>query len=236
MLNAAFQKTQFRDGRAASLEEQVLGPVTNPIEMAHTPEGVERKLSADPAMRRMFEAAYGKAMEGVRGVTIERVQAAIAAYERTLIIGETAFDRYCFKGDESAMSESAKRGWAVFKDPAKGNCTACHLVGEKDAPLTDGLFHNLGAGMDADGNLKDLGRWEVTKKEADRGAFRTPGLKGVSHTAPYMHDGSLRSLKEVVDFYVGGGNGNQWLDRRMKPLTHLTRQERSDLLAFLEEL
>lgn len=233
VINAAFQKMQFRDGRAASLEAQVLGPVTNPLEMAHSAEGTERSLAGDRELTKLFEAAYGP---GEPAVTMGRVQRAIAAYERTLLRGDSSFDRFYFAGDRAALSDAARRGWDVFRDPAKGNCVVCHLVGEKSALFSDGLFHNLGAGMNAEGELVDQGRYEVTKRDADRGAFRTPGLREVSKTAPYMHDGSLRTLKEVVDFYIGGGNANPWLDRRMKPLTHLTRQERADLVAFLEAL
>ncbi|MGH9629292.1 MAG: cytochrome-c peroxidase, partial [Bryobacteraceae bacterium] len=118
----------------------------------------------------------------------------------------------------------------------KGNCAVCHTIQEEYALFTDHLFHNLGTGLSPEGELTDLGRYDHTKREGDQGAFRTPSLRNVAKTAPYMHNGSLRTLKEVVDFYVGGGSSNPFLDSQIKPLTHLTGQERRDLVAFLESL
>jgi cytochrome c peroxidase len=164
-----------------------------------------------------------------------RVVRAIAAYERTLISGNSPFDRYYFGGEKGALSAAAVRGLAVFRDPAKGNCAACHTIGERSALFTDGLFHNLGTGMDAEGELLDPGRYEQTRVEADRGAFRTPGLRNVAMTAPYMHDGRLKTLREVIDFYIGGGSSNPQLDPLIRPL-QLTAPERDDLQHFLEAL
>ena len=231
ILNAVYSKTQFWDGRAASLEEQVSGPMTNSIEMGNTLEGVERAVAADADLVRAFQTAYGPGKPNM-----DKITKAIAAFERTLVSGNSPFDRFMYAGDKTAMSEEAQRGFEVFRNPAKGNCAVCHKIEAKHALFTDNLFHNLGAGMDSQGEIADPGRFAVTGRDADRGSFKTPSLRNVALTAPYMHDGSLRSLKEVVDFYVGGGSSNPQLDRLIKPLTHLTKDERSNLIAFLESL
>lgn len=227
IINAAYNASNFWDGRAPHLEKQAEGPVQNPVEMAHTLEGVERKLAADPNYPMEFEKAFGPG-----SITYEKVEKAIAAFERKVISGDTPFDRYFYDGDESGMSEAARRGFEVFRSPQKGNCTACHVIGL----FTDNQFHNLGVDLDPRGEPADLGRYEVTKKESDRGAFKTPSLRNVAQTAPYMHDGSLKTLKEVVDFYVGGGSWNPYRSPLIKPLGFLTGQEREDLVAFLEAL
>jgi cytochrome c peroxidase len=160
---------------------------------------------------------------------------AMASFERTLISGNSPFDRYQFGGDKTAMSAAAIRGLAIFTDKQRGNCATCHTIEKDYALFTDGKYHNLGAGMNAEGKLTDLGRYNQTKADADRGAFRTPMLRNVAKTAPYMHDGSKKTLKEVVDFYVGGGSSNPQLDKEIKELK-LSGQERADLVAFLEAL
>ena len=160
---------------------------------------------------------------------------AIASFERTLIAGNSAFDRYQFGGDKTALSPSAIRGLAIFTDKQRGNCSTCHTIGKDYALFTDGKFHSLGAGMNANGELTDLGRYLQTRNDADRGAFRTPTLRNVAKTGPYMHDGSKKTLKEVVDFYAGGGNSNPNLDQEIKELK-LSGQDRADLVAFLEAL
>ncbi len=237
VFNTAYYTTQFWDGRAPSLEAQAEGPVQNPIEMAHTLEGVEQKLMADSGSdsnfnyRSEFERAFGPGR-----ITYAMVGKAIASFERTVVSGDSPFDRYLFGGESDALSDSAKRGLEVFRDPEKGNCTACHTIDETYALFTDNEFHNLGVDLDSEGGLKDMGRYEVTQNEGDQGAFKTPSLRNVSQTAPYMHDGSLKTLQDVVDFYVGGGSSNPWLDEEMKALDFLTFPERADLLAFLESL
>jgi cytochrome c peroxidase len=231
VLNAAYYTLQFWDGRAPSLEEQAAGPMQNPVEMAHTLEGVEKKLAADAHFQEAFRKAFGS-----EGVTIERVQKAIASFERTVISGNSPFDRYFYGGDKKALSVSARRGLEVFRDPRKGNCATCHTVEEKYALFTDNKFHNLGVGVTPSGELADLGRHDVTKNDADRGAFKTPTLRNIALTAPYMHDGSLKTLKDVIDFYIGGGNSNPHRDKDIHELGHLTGPERADLLAFLESL
>jgi cytochrome c peroxidase len=230
VLNSAYNKKLFWDGRAASLENQVSGPMTNSLEMGHTLDGVLRDVSRDPELRKMFEAAYGPGPP-----TIGKISQSIAAFERTLLSGSTPFDRFFYGGQKDALSPSAQRGFAIFRDPNKGDCAACHTVGRDYALFTDHEFHNLGTAVNAGGELADLGLYTQTGREGDQGAFRTPSLRNVARTAPYMHDGSLRSLKDVVDFYVGGGTSNPYLDKRIKPLS-LTSGERTDLVAFLESL
>ncbi|MGH9847364.1 MAG: cytochrome-c peroxidase [Blastocatellia bacterium] len=230
VLNAAYHIALFWDGRAASLEQQVGGPIANPKEMNQSHEVCVAKLNADSSYRDEFAKVFGPGT-----ITMEKIEKAIAGFERTLLSGNSAFDRYRYGGKKTTLSAAAIRGLAVFTDISRGNCTTCHTIGEKFALFTDGKFHNLGVGMNAEGELMDLGRYEQTRAEADRGAFRTPSLRNVAKTAPYMHDGSLKTLKEVIDFYVGGGSSNPQLDREIKPLK-LSARERADLIAFLESL
>jgi cytochrome c peroxidase len=198
------------------------------MNLAH--DVVVSKLQADP----YYQAAFGKAF-GPGPVTMGRVKNAIASFERTLISGNSPFDRYEYGGDKQALSKAAIRGLARFRDRTKGNCAACHTIGEKYALFTDGKFHNIGAGVNEEGDLTDLGRYNETKIESDRGAFKTPTLRNVAKTAPYMHDGSLKTLKQVVDFYAGGGNSNPHLDKEIKAI-HLSGPDRADLVEFLEAL
>jgi len=230
VLNAVYAAAQFWDGRAKTLEEQAAGPIANPVEM-NLPHGecVDR-LARDASYPAMFAKAFGDP-----AISMGRVQKAIAAFERTMVSGNSPFDRYFYGGDKSAMPESAVRGMAIFMDRERGNCATCHLAGPQSALFTDGLFHNLGAGLSPEGELTDLGRFETTKIETDKGAFRTPSLRNVALTAPYMHDGSLKTLRAVVDFYAGGGSSNPHLDKEMKPLP-LTGRDRDDLVAFLNAL
>jgi cytochrome c peroxidase len=230
VLNAAFLPVQFWDGRAKTLEEQAAGPISNPVEMDQTPEQLLSKLNSDPEYVAQFERAFGAG-----GITIERLQKAVSAFERTVLSGNSPFDRYQYGNDKTALSPAAVRGLAIFRDVNKGNCAVCHTIEEKYALFTDGKFHNLGVGMNQEGELRDLGRYEQTKVEGDRGAFKTPTLRNIALTAPYMHDGSHKSLREVVDFYVGGGNSNPHLDKEMRELK-LSQRERSDLVAFMESL
>lgn len=250
VLNAAYFLNLFWDGRAPSLEKQVEVPVQNPVEMANTLEGVEKKLVADASYRAAFEEAFGPG-----AITFDKVEKAIASFERTLISGNSPFDRYFYGGDKDALTPAAQRGLEVFMNKRKGGCITCHSIYKRYAPtrarvavasvpeevesyalFTDNEFHNTGVGADSRGNYQDLGRYNVTQNEADKGAFKTPTLRNIAKTGPYMHDGSLKTLKEVIDFYVGGGNSNPHLDKRIHPLGFLTGQERADLLAFLESL
>jgi len=229
--NSAYYMLQFWDGRAPSLEKQAEGPVQNPVEMAHTLAGVEQKLAANPEYVVEFEKAFGPGP-----ITYQMVAKAIATFERTVISGNSPFDRFHYGGDKKALSLAAQRGLKVFMDPNKGNCSTCHTIGEKFALLTDNKFHNLGVGANTRGELSDLGLYDQSKNEVHKGAFKTPSLRNIALTAPYMHDGSLLTLKDVVDFYVGGGNSNPYLDKQMRALDFLSRQERDDLVAFMESL
>ena len=230
VLNSAYFEVQFWDGRAPSLEKQAEGPVQNPVEMAHTLKGVEDKLKADPSYRNQFAAAFGSGP-----ITYEMVEKAIATFERTVIAANSPFDRWKYGHDESAVNDSVKRGFVVFTAANKGNCAACHLVGKQNSMFTDNKFHNIGIGVNL-GKITDDGRYAVTKNEADRGAFKTPCLRNVALTAPYMHDGSLKTLKDVIDYYIGGANSNEHLDKNIRVLDFLTGQERADLQSFLESL
>ena len=133
---------------------------------------------------------------------------ALASFERTLLSGDSPFDLYQYGGDRTALSPQAVRGLAIFSDPTRGNCTACHTIEAHSALFSDQQFHNLGIGYDDGTGFKDPGRFAVTHDQRDMGAFRTPILRDVALTAPYMHDGSLKTLSDVVDFYAGGGNSN----------------------------
>lgn len=224
ILNAAHNAEQFWDGRARTLEDQAGGPMANAIEMGHTLEGVEKAVGGDAEMVALFRVAYGPQAK----VTLDLIAKAIASYERTLVSGNSAFDRFAFGGQMDALTGRARNGLKVFSDPAKGNCVVCHTIEEKHALFSDQKFHNLGVGLSPSGELTDLGK--------EKGRFRTPTLRNVALTGPYMHDGSLKTLKEVVDFYVGGGNANPELDPEIKALSHLTKEEREDLVLFLESL
>ncbi len=222
VINTAYNFFQFWDGRAPSLEEQAKGPIENPVEMANTHDGAVKNIAAIKGYAPYFEKAFGDPE-----VTIDRIAQAIASFERTVLSGNSPWDRYVYLKDESALSEEAKRGLALFE--GKALCTRCHV----GFNLTDGLFHNLGVGMHAP--EPDLGRYTVTGEESDKGAFKTPTLRDIQKTAPYMHDGSVATLEEVIELYDKGGEKNPWLDPKMEPL-NLTEQEKKDLLAFLRSL
>ena len=246
--NRLFSTLQFWDGRAKSVEEQAIGPIANPIEMGNTHAKAVETLKKIPGYKMQFDRIFGES-----GVTIENVGKAIAAFERVIITGPSAFDYYerlkpfaqfekeDFEDDpelkaefdqltalakKKPMSESAIRGRDLFFSK-RVNCAACHV----GANLTDELYHNLGVGMDAE--KPDLGRYEVTKVEKDKGAFKTPTIRNVALTAPYMHDGSQKTLMEVVEHYNKGGTPNKFLSDKIKKL-NLTEQEKKDLVAFME--
>ncbi len=219
--NTAFNPFQFWDGRAGSLEEQAIGPIHNPIEMAETHEHVVKKLDRIQGYRDQFQAVFGA------GVSIQGIGEAIAAYERTVISTNSAFDKFVL-GDQKAMDESAQRGMAVFK--GKGRCILCH----NGSNFTNNRFHNTG--VPQVGPLEeDLGRYYVTRLDADKGAFKTPTLRSITETAPYMHDGAFKNLEEVIDFYDAGGKANPQLSAFIKPLG-LSPEEKTDLIAFLKAL
>jgi cytochrome c peroxidase len=204
--------------------------MANPMEMNQAHEVTVSKLEADPAYRAQFEKAFGAGP-----VTIGKVTTALASFERTLISGNSPFDQYEFGGNRNALSPAAVRGLEIFRDAKRGNCATCHTINSNYALFTDGKFHNIGVGVNDEGELTDLGRYGETKLEADKAAFKTPTLRNVAKTAPYMHDGSLKTLKDVVDFYAGGGNSNPYLDKEIKAI-HLSAPDRADLVEFLKSL
>ena len=226
VINAAFNATQFWDGRSPSLEDQALGPIQNPIEMAMTLEAVEERLNEIPGYRQQFRKVFG-----AERVSADLIGKAIATFERVVLSGNSPWDRWEQEDEEDAVSDAARRGEELFRGE-KGRCARCH-VGSNYSDASFGLFHNIGVGMNAPD--PDLGRFAVTGQEEDRGAFKTPTLRDVAETTPYMHDGSLATLEEVIDFYVRGGEPNSWLDLKMRPLS-LTNQEKQDLIAFLQAL
>jgi cytochrome c peroxidase len=226
VLNAALSDFYFWDGRAASLEEQALGHIQSAGEMGQSREATVAKLRRLQGYREQFARAFGR-----EAFTIREVAAAIASFERTLLTGNSSFDRYKFGGEAGALTAAEERGFGLFREKAR--CAKCHLVNESSAPFTDNRFHNLGVGMD--GAAPDAGRFAVTQRPADRGKFKTPTLRNVSQTGPYMHDGRFATLEEVVEFYDKGGIRNPNLDPDIGPL-RLTAKEKADLLAFLRAL
>lgn len=221
VFNTVFNPVQFWDGRAGSLEEQAIGPIHNPIEMGETHENVVKKLGKVKGYQVQFRAVFGA------DVHLQGIADAIAAYERTILSTNSAFDKYV-SGDTSVLSDSAVRGLKLFK--SKARCILCH----NGPNFTDNQFHNLG--VPQVGPLKaDEGRFAVTRQERDKGAFKTPTLRSIAQTAPYMHDGAFQTLEEVIDFLNAGGGPNAHLSPLMKPVG-LSAEEKADLLAFLKAL
>ncbi len=244
--NRILSGKQFWDGRVDSLEAQAVGPIANPIEMGFTHEGVVKRLASMPVYAKQFEKVFGD-------VTIDAVGMAIAAFERVIVTAPSPYDyneqwrpyqdyeAEDFEDDPELaelyaaakagveahpMSESAKRGREIFFTE-KGNCTACHV----GANLADEKYHNIGVGMDKD--QPDVGRFAVTKDEADMGAFKTPTIRNVALTAPYMHDGSVATLEEVVEWYDKGGHPSKYLSEKIRPLK-LSEQDQADLVEFMK--
>ncbi|MEI8384119.1 MAG: cytochrome c peroxidase [Planctomycetota bacterium] len=215
VINTAYQKFQFWDGRAKTLEEQALGPIQNPIEMNLTLEAAVAKLNGIEGYKSQFKAVFGT------DVTADGIGKAIAAYERTVLSGDAPYDKFK-AGDKMALSEGAQRGMKLFF--GKANCSACHA----GPNFTDNGFHNIGV----PGN--DAGREAISKSVGDKGAFKTPTLREIARSAPYMHDGSLKTLEEVVAHYNKGGTPNDQLDEEIFPLK-LTPEQAADLVAFMKE-
>lgn len=220
--NRVYSKAQFWDGRAATLEDQSIGPFTNPIEhgFANHDEMVA-KMKKMPGYRKLFQEVFGGE------ITIQDVGRAVASFQRTVLSGNSAVDKYDIGGDQNALSDSAKRGLELFR--GKARCTRCH----SGFNFTDEKFHNLGIGWDD--NKVDLGRYMETKNPEDIGAFKTPTLREIARTAPYMHDGRFKSLEEVVRFYNQGGVKNPHQDNTIIPL-EMTDDEQQDLVAMLKSL
>jgi cytochrome c peroxidase len=221
VVNRAYSLAQFWDGRAATLEEQVKGPIANPIEMGNNHEAVVQRLRGIAGYRTLFEQVFGPGE-----VTIDEVAKAVATFERTILSGDSPYDRYQ-AGDRKAMTPVQIHGMDVFFNKAK--CDKCH----EGLNFSTNAYHNLGIGTDKP--EPDPGRFAVTKNPQDWGAFKTPTLREVARSAPYMHDGSFKTLTEVVDFYDKGGKPNKNLDSDIKPL-HLAEQDKKDLVEFLNAL
>ncbi len=218
--NIGWHREFYWDGRTPTMEKQVVGAWTGGNMGAKTDE-IVAKLNAIPGYRTRFEAVFGGP------ATEENVAKAVSAYMRTIFCADTRFDRH-EAGDAAALTDAEKRGYEIFK--GKGACTNCHVGGL----LSDTLYHNVGIGMGA--AEPDLGRGKVTKNEKENGAFKTPTLRDISRTAPYFHDGSVKTLEEAVDLMARGGIDNPWLDRERLADHKLTAAERSDLVAFLRSL
>ena len=220
--NRVFSKAQFWDGRAETLEDQSIGPFVSPVEHGfNNHDEMVAKMKKIPGYRKLFQEVFG------REIVIEDVGKAIASFQRTKLSGNSAVDKYDVGGDEKALSESAKRGLELFR--GKARCTRCH----SGFNFTDEKFHNLGIGWDT--NTVDLGRYMVTNNPEDIGAFKTPTLREIARTAPYMHDGRFKTLEEVVKFYNQGGIKNPHQDNTIIPL-ELTEQEQQDIVALLKSL
>ncbi len=225
-INRVFSSAQFWDGRAATLEEQSVGPFANPIEHGFKDhDELVAKVKSIAGYSPLFERAFGSP-----AITTDLIGKAIASFQRTLLSGNSNYDRFAMGNEEQALSATAQNGLRVFL--GKGQCLRCHF----GFNFADERYHNLGAGWDEQSkSFADAGRHEVTNKPEDMGAFKTPTLREVAKTAPYMHDGSLATLLEVVDFYDQGGIANPQLDSVIKPLK-LTEQEKKDLVEFMESL
>jgi cytochrome c peroxidase len=265
VVNAAYFASQFWDGRSPSLEDQSQHPFVNPVEMGlkdHQP--ILKIVRSDPGYVGAFEKVFGK--KGAQ-VTMTEVKQAIAAFERTQVAGDSPFDRFYFAGDEKALTEQQKRGFDLFVN--KGRCVSCHVIEHTTAVFTDHRFHNIGVGINdiqkdipelagaflqakatlaevdvkvlSDKRTSELGRLAVTRDFEGLGAFKTSTLRNVAVTPPYMHDGSLKTLRDVVVHYNNGGvtkEGdpvNDFLSGGIRPLG-LTEAEIDDLVAFLEAL
>jgi cytochrome c peroxidase len=255
LLNAALNASQFWDGRADTLEQQALGPFLNPREMGMPDhETVVARVQADADYVRMFGSAFGGSDR--QSITIDNIAHAIASYERTLVLANSAFDRFAYAGETSALSAAAQRGYRLFSGSA--GCADCHQVSGARASFTDDRFHSLSVGLQriadrlapltlkvaqlrqqgmtvdqvavADAEMAELGRFIVTLNPADLGRFRTPSLRNVAETAPYMHDGSIATLEEAVDQEVYYRSSE-----RERPML-LTLEERHDIVEFLKSL
>ena len=250
LYNVAYRAALFFDGREENLEQQIWSPLLAANEMGNPSVGtVLRRLRQLGGYDADFQALYGE------GIGMETLGRALAEYQRALLSADSSFDRWYFGGDAGALTDSAKRGFALF---VANGCSGCHQVQDGYAHFTDDGFHNTGLGyrrsmeptrrvqlapgvfVDRQDDIpvprvSELGRYAATGRTQDRWKFRTPSLRNVAVTAPYMHDGSLATLAAVIDFYVAGGVPNQGLDPRIRPLG-LAPEQKQDLVAFLESL
>ena len=265
VLNAAYNKRQFWDGREPDLESQSKQPLINPVEHGLSNyEPILEIIRTDPYYQTAFQSVFGVA---AKKVTIDHVAKAIASFERTLVSGDSAFDRYYFKRQADAMTEQQIRGFSLFV--GEGRCISCHVIEQDQALFTDGQFHNIGIGINqiqpdvprlaqafqvakskginvdvavlSDKKSSELGRFAVTDELSQIGAFKTSTLRNIDLTAPYMHDGSLKTLKDVMNHYNNGGvtkkgdRVNDFLDGGIRPL-NLTDAQMDDLVAFMKAL
>lgn len=265
VVNAAYFARQFWDGRSPSLEDQVRHPLINPVEMGlKNHEPVLKIVRTDPVYMKAFKAVFGKSGDQI---TMKEVTQAIASFERTIISGDSPFDRWYFGGDQKAMTAQQVRGFNLFV--GQGRCVSCHVIEQTQALFTDNRFHNIGVGINAiqkdvprlageflrakaagtdvdvavltDKKTSELGRFAVTDQFDEMGAFKTSTLRNIAITAPYMHDGSLKTLKDVVVHYNNGGvtkkgdRVNDFLNGGIRPLD-LNDQQVADLVAFMEAL
>jgi cytochrome c peroxidase len=265
VVNAAYLESQFWDGRSPSLEDQALHPFLNPVEMGlkdHEP--ILKIVRTDPEYVKLMKSVFGKS--GAE-ITMKEVTQAIAAFERTKISGNSPFDQYFYGGKSDALTPAQKRGFEVFVN--EGRCVSCHVIEQTQALFTDNRFHNVGVGINdiqqdipvlarefllakvkqsevdvkvlTDKRTSELGRFAVTRSLDEMGSFKTPTLRNIAVTAPYMHDGSMKTLREVVEHYDDGGvtppNApvNDFLSGGIRPL-NLTEAQINDLVAFLEAL
>jgi len=265
VINSAYMQTLFWDGREPDLEGQSKQPPVNPVEGGLPDhEALLEIIRNDPAYVKAFKEVYG--VEAA-DITIDQYADAIASFERTIIAGDSPFDRYQYGGDKSAMSEAAIRGLAVFR--GQGRCVSCHVIEQTQALFTDNRFHNIGVGFKniqgrvgeiagefikaknagadvdktvlSDPDASELGRFAVSEDINTVGAFKTATLRNIELTAPYMHDGSQKTLEDMVSFYNNGGRVNAddpfslFLSGGIRPL-NLSEQQKSDLVEFLKAL
>jgi cytochrome c peroxidase len=257
LYNVAFKRFLFHDGRETDLAAQVWGPLLAPDEMGNTGIGpLLERLRKSSFYGPLFEVAFPG-----EGVSMNTLGCAIAAYEATLLRGDSRFDRALFSGEKNALTPQEWRGYGLFV--SKAGCSSCHMIDRDSSLFTDQSFHNTGVafrsrevpqtvsvrlapgivkevtltatGLSEPPARNDVGRFEITNNPADRWAYATPMLRGVKDSWPYMHDGSLNTLEEVIEFYDRGGGPNPNLDPKIKPLG-LTEEEKKEILAFLRTL
>jgi len=256
LYNVAYLRVLFHDGREFTLEDQVISPLINPVEMANPSIGyVINKIRRLPDYAEQFRQIFGEE------VSVATLGKALASFERTLLSGNSPFDRWYFGKEQSTVSQEVKTGFRIFS--GKGQCVTCHTVTKDAALFTNQSFHNTGVAhlqlipeksveVDLGGGLtvtmprpqvnevltppeQDRGRYEVTLDPTDLWRYRTPSLRNVALTAPYMHNGALLTLEEVVAYYDRGGTGHEGQDPKIAPLG-LTREEKQALVAFLRSL
>jgi cytochrome c peroxidase len=265
VVNSAYFETQFWDGRSPSLEDQALHPFLNPVEMGLTDhQPILEIVRTDPEYVEAFKQVFGKSGDAI---TMDEVTKAIAAFERTQVTGNSPFDRFYYGGEVDALTPEQKRGFELFVN--EGRCVSCHVIEQTQALFTDNRFHNIGVGINdiqddaprlaqeylkaevtmsevdikvlTDARTSEIGRFAVTRTFDDLGSFKTPTLRNIAVTAPYMHDGSLATLRDVVVHYNNGGvtkegdRVNDFLSGGIRPLD-LTDREIDDLVAFMEAL